>query len=173
MSSKVVRTYSNRSRPSFPSSPSSNLASSSPPPVIIKQKRPFEDAFASSTAPPLKKRAKPLTTTKSNSKDELKPKKKTLTQLHFCIETSILRTCPLCDLSYTKGAPGDEKLHRAHCSRIQKGMEWGREEEKEKMKAGVQEVGSLVRLKNGMRGRIIFFQADIGGKIGSKVSAGD
>ena len=79
----------------------------------------------------------------------------------------------MCDLSYTKGAPGDEKLHRAHCSRIQKGMEWGREEEKEKMKAGVQEVGSLVRLKNGIRGRIIFFQADVGGKIGSKVSAGD
>jgi N-acetyltransferase len=48
-------------------------------------------------------------------------------------------------------------------------MEWGREEEKEKVKAGVIEVQSGVRLKDGSRGRIICFKADVGGKIGSKV----
>lgn len=170
MSTKVVRTYGNRARPSIPSSPPSNLASSSPPPATIKRKRPFEDAFASSNAPPLKKRAKSSATVKSKSKGGLKPKQKTLTQLHFCVDTSILRTCPLCDLSYTKGAPDDEELHRAHCSRVQKGMEWGRDEEKEKVKAGVEEVASVVRLKDGKRGRIISFRADVGGKIGSKVS---
>jgi N-acetyltransferase len=47
-------------------------------------------------------------------------------------------------------------------------MEWGREEEKEKIKAGVQEVATGVKLKDGRRGRIISFRADISGKIGSK-----
>ena len=142
--------------------------------MTVKRKRPFEDLFASSNAPlQLKKRAKSSTTTKSNSKDGLRPKKKALTQLHFCIETSILRKCPLCDLSYTKGAPGDEELHRVHCSRVQKGMEWGKEEEKEKTKADVQEIVPVVKLKDGIRGRIISFRADVGGKIGSKVSAED
>lgn len=48
-------------------------------------------------------------------------------------------------------------------------MEWGREEEKERGKAGVEEVESGVRLKDGRRGRIICFRADVGGRIGSKV----
>ena len=48
-------------------------------------------------------------------------------------------------------------------------MEWGKEEEREKGKAGVQEVVAGVRLKDGKRGRIICFRTDVGGKIGSKV----
>ncbi|KAJ7702301.1 hypothetical protein B0H17DRAFT_913019, partial [Mycena rosella] len=99
-----------------------------------------------------------------------KPKAKTFTQLHFCIDQTTLRTCPLCALSYTKGAPDDESLHKAHCARVQKGMEWGREEEKETLKAGVVEVASGVKLKDGRKGRIICFKADAGGKIGSKLS---
>ncbi|EIW85434.1 hypothetical protein CONPUDRAFT_48460 [Coniophora puteana RWD-64-598 SS2] len=91
-----------------------------------------------------------------------------LTQLHFSLETSVLRTCPSCGLSYTKGAPDDESLHRAHCIRVQRGMEWGREEHKEVEKANVEEVGRNVVLGDGTKGRIICFRADVGGKIGSK-----
>lgn len=48
-------------------------------------------------------------------------------------------------------------------------MEWGREEEREKIKAGVVEVAAGVKLKDGRRGRVVCFKADVGGKIGSKV----
>ncbi|KZT28485.1 hypothetical protein NEOLEDRAFT_1043957, partial [Neolentinus lepideus HHB14362 ss-1] len=98
-----------------------------------------------------------------------KENKKTLTQLHFALETSVLCTCATCGLSYTKGAPDDEILHRSHCVRVQRGMDWAREEEKERIKAGVEEIASVVRLKDGRKGRIICFKADVGGKIGSKL----
>jgi N-acetyltransferase len=48
-------------------------------------------------------------------------------------------------------------------------MEWGREEEKDKEKAEVNEVAVGVRLKDGKRGRILCVRADATGKIGSKV----
>src|SRR6266540_926728 len=141
----ATRTYSSRNRKSFksevypPSSPPSTLASSPPaPPVIVRpSKRPISDLMSylgneNDTSPPqkrLKSLAKPSTAkTKSKSTDRVKNStRKTLTQLHFNIDQSILRTCSLCHLSYTKGAPDDEALHRAHCSRVRQGMEWGRE----------------------------------------------
>lgn len=48
-------------------------------------------------------------------------------------------------------------------------MEWGREEEKERLKYDVTEVLTGVKLKDGRQGRIICFRADVGGKIGTKV----
>jgi N-acetyltransferase len=48
-------------------------------------------------------------------------------------------------------------------------MEWGKEEEKETTKSHVIEVSRGTKLKDGSKGRIICFQADVGGKIGSKV----
>jgi N-acetyltransferase len=48
-------------------------------------------------------------------------------------------------------------------------MEWGREEERETSKYQVTEVHTGVKLKDGKKGRIICFPADVGGKIGSKV----
>ena len=48
-------------------------------------------------------------------------------------------------------------------------MEWGKDEDKECVKAGVREVASGVKLKDGKKGRIVCFKADVGGKIGSKV----
>lgn len=98
---------------------------------------------------------------------------KTLTQLHFVLDQSVMRTCALCGLSYTKAAPEDETLHRAHCARVRKGMEWGREEEREREKAGVVEVeggAAWNTAKGKVRGRIICFRADVGGKIGSKLA---
>ncbi|KAF8636501.1 hypothetical protein AX17_003316 [Amanita inopinata Kibby_2008] len=118
------------------------------------------------------KRTRTLKDTKSNTnvKAKQREKQKNLVQLHFCIDKPILRTCPLCSLSYTKGAADDETLHATHCARVQKGMEWGKEEEKERLKASVTEVARNVKLKNGSKGRIICFRADVGGRIGSKVT---
>lgn len=48
-------------------------------------------------------------------------------------------------------------------------MEWGRDEEKESTKAGLVEIASAVKLKDGSKGRIVAVRADAGGKIGSKV----
>jgi N-acetyltransferase len=157
---KVKVTYASRSsRPSYSSSSPSTLSSSSPP-APTQRKRPFEDRI-NKVFPPAKKRVK--------EKLSCKPKQKALTQLHFAIDTTVLRTCSLCLLSYIKGAPDDESLHRAHCARVQRGMEWGKEEEREKIKAGVTEVGNEFRLKDGKKGRIVCFRADVGGKLGGKV----
>lgn len=189
--SKVQRTYGSRGRrnpvASFagPSSPLSALASSPPstPSLARPSKRNLSELLLEeNTAPQLppskrqklfpatsKTKAKPKTITKSAPK--VGPK--TLTQLHFNIDQSIMRTCSLCNLSYTRGAPDDESLHRAHCTRARQGMEWGREEEKDKMRGTetvVVEVASGIKLKgNKKKGRIVSFPASIGGKIGSKV----
>lgn len=183
-----------------PSSPQLSGLSSSPPPpdteidndghafTSLKRKRPLIDDTACN-APQLKKSAfliQPklsVTTlgkgrTKLGAKrkgtkdrDDPKMKQKQLTQLHFALETSVLRTCATCALTYTRGAPDDESLHRAHCARVQKGMEWGKEEEREAKngKVSVEEVRSDVKLRNGAKGRVVCFRADVGGKIGSKV----
>jgi N-acetyltransferase len=48
-------------------------------------------------------------------------------------------------------------------------MEWGREEERQCANGSiVVDVERSVRLKDGRKGRIVCFRADIGGKIGSK-----
>ncbi|KAG1790957.1 uncharacterized protein HD556DRAFT_673731 [Suillus plorans] len=156
---KVKRTYSSRSRLSLPSS-----SPSSSPPSTTKRKRFGEGA---ENEPPAKKR---ITNKTSPSERSTKSKQSVLRQLHFSIETSVLRTCTICGLSYTRGAPDDESLHRAHCSRVQRGMEWGREEEREAGKVGVEEIQSAVKLKNGKKGRIICFKANVGGRIGSKLA---
>ncbi|KAJ7184274.1 hypothetical protein C8R46DRAFT_883543 [Mycena filopes] len=176
----LKRTYSRTIRSSLPSLPSSppSLPASSSPLTGEKRKRPLEERLENILTPALKQprtlHDKPTPTPKAKAKKAAKPppkaKAKTFTQLHFCIDQTILRTCALCALSYTKGAPDDEALHKAHCARVQKGMEWGREEEKEQVKAGVVEVASAVKLKDGKKGRIICFKADVGGKIGSKIS---
>ena len=96
---------------------------------------------------------------------------KPLTQLHFVVE-STLRTCPSCSLSYTQGAVDDEALHKKHCLRVRRGLEWGKEEEKEVHKAGVRVVEDFVKLKgraDASYGRIIAVPAHVGGKIGAKV----
>jgi len=73
-------------------------------------------------------------------------------------------------MSYTKGAPQDESLHKAHCARVQRGMEWGKEEERESVKAGISEVASGVPLNDGRKGRIVSFRADVSGRMKSKAS---
>lgn len=95
--------------------------------------------------------------------------RQTLTQLHFALDSSVLRTCAHCGLSYTRGAPDDEALHRAHCGRVQRGMEWGKDEERDALKAGADEVATAVKLKDGTIGRIICFSACVSGKLGTKV----
>ncbi|KAK0227932.1 hypothetical protein IW262DRAFT_565059 [Armillaria fumosa] len=163
MPSNITRTYSaRRNRVYPPSSPSSGL-SSSPVPTTSK-KRPLQER-SNDSSPPAKRVKKDVPT-----KTATKSRQKSLTQLHFCIDQSIIRTCSICGLSYTKGVPDDDALHRTHCSRVQRGMEWGREERRENEKAGIIEVASCVVLKDGTRGRIISVRADAGGKVGSKLS---
>jgi N-acetyltransferase len=48
-------------------------------------------------------------------------------------------------------------------------MEWGKEEEREALKASVDEVAAGVKLRDSTKGRIICFPATLGGKIGTKV----
>jgi N-acetyltransferase len=122
---------------------------------------------ASSSTPTSKPKPKPKPKHKYKGKEERPPKG--LTQLHFSVDSSILRTCPLCDLTYTKGAPEDETLHNSHCARIQRGMQWRRDEEKSTPDARFPEIATGVKLKDGKSGRIISVNADAGGKIGSKV----
>lgn len=109
---------------------------------------------------------------KPNPSARSKTSKKALTQLHLTLGKTALRTCPLCALSYTRGAPDDEDLHKKHCARISRGAEWGREEARyEGKEVTAVEEGVLVRGPKGVeeRGRIIKFNANIGGKVGAKV----
>ncbi|GBE82054.1 hypothetical protein SCP_0404320 [Sparassis crispa] len=172
MTPRVKRTYGSRAaRPPIPSSPPSDLYSSPP---TLKRKRPLADSATVSNAPPAKKQHH---TAKPPAKSQLKtrkgkepPKQKKFTQLHFSLDTTVLRTCPLCDLSYTKGAPDDESLHKKHCVRVQRGLEWGKDEEREVGKVGVEEIATGLKLKSGVKGRIICFRPDVGGKIGAKLT---
>jgi len=56
---------------------------------------------------------------------------------------------------------------------VRQGMEWGRDEEKDRARHGenvVVDVRMDVKLKGGKKkGRIVSFPADIGGKLGTKV----
>ena len=177
----TMRTYSSRS-PRVP------LRSSSPSDLSSQEhsrKRPLSERLSLHNIPQPLKRARtttassPTPTSKPKPKPKPKPKQrykgkedrppKGLTQLHFSIDSSILRTCPLCDLTYTKGAPEDETLHNSHCARVQKGIQWRRDEERSTPSAQFSEIATGVKLKNGKSGRIISINADAGGKIGSKV----
>ncbi|CAE6479807.1 unnamed protein product [Rhizoctonia solani] len=100
----------------------------------------------------------------------------TLTQLHFLPSKSILVTCKSCDLSYTRGAKEDEELHRAHCLRVARGMEWSREERSLEKPRGtemsdVELVEERCILPNGVVGRILRIRCDVTkGKLGQKVT---
>ncbi|KAA1474900.1 hypothetical protein DENSPDRAFT_841568 [Dentipellis sp. KUC8613] len=170
MSRPVKRTYGSRqAKPVLRSSSPLESPSSPPKPSL---KRPLKERLSFTNQPtkrPRLERSSDASSSKQKPKHDAKPSQ-TLTQLHFSIDTTVLRTCALCDLTYTKGAPDDENLHKSHCSRVQKGMEWGREEEKESVKMGVQEIASSVKLKNGKKGRIICVKATAGGRIGSKLA---
>jgi len=183
MSSRIKRTYSRRDR--------STLPSSSPPPEDPAPEPPTSSPSSTPHSPPIPKRSlsdalifrppakKPrltqpeakrsLSSLASSSKWKPNPKKQSLIQLHFSIDVSVLRKCPICDLSYTKGAQDDEVLHKSHCARIQRGLEWTKAETKESVKRGVAEIDSGIRLKDGSLGRILAVNANVTGKIGSKV----
>ena len=156
-----MRTYGSRARTFRPPSPAETTPeppSSSP----SSSKRPAEEPLTAS------KPGKRFKATQAKFKGD-KPKQKTLVQLHFCIDQSIVKTCPLCGLCYTKGATEDVALHKSHCTRVQKGMEWSKEEDKEGYGKSITEVKSRAKLKNGKVGRIIAFPGDVGGKMGAKV----
>lgn len=111
---------------------------------------------------------------KLKSKTTKKAPAKAMSQLHFITTKTTLVTCSVCDLSYTKGAPDDELLHKSHCKRVKSGLEWGKDEDREVgmsdgHKGGALEIETEARTRSGKRGRIICVRADASGKIGSKV----
>jgi N-acetyltransferase len=169
---QIKRTYGSRgARPALISSGSSDTSPSSSPArettstklsstLSNKRKRPLSDLLHPNVAPPPKKQQRGKPAVKKTT---------TLTQLHFITDTPILRTCPLCDLTYTRGAPDDEALHKSHCARVQRGFEWGKEDERDKSRTNVVEVQSHVRLSSGEVGRIVSVPVTCGGKLGQKV----
>jgi N-acetyltransferase len=182
MASAIKRTYSTRHNSLHMPSSSSEIDSSSSTtsakraltdPASIQNSRTTKRPRLLPLDPPVEKtkshtKKKPETPKKSAA--DKKSKQQALTQLHFALDTSTLRSCAKCALTYTRGAPADESLHKTHCSRVQRGAEWGREEERDAARAGVVQIECGVRLKEGQKGRIVAVPADVGGKVGSKVS---
>ncbi|KAF8604638.1 hypothetical protein BDV93DRAFT_543963 [Ceratobasidium sp. AG-I] len=151
------------------------------PVSTLSQKRPLADLRSFFETDRSTKRTKSTahrkTTGLSTSSDsEAPPTVQTLTQLHFISSKPTLVTCKLCDLSYTRGAPEDEELHRTHCSRIVRGMEWSREERTLEKPLGsevsdVELVEERCVLPNGTVGRIVRIRCDVTkGKLGQKVT---
>ena len=173
MATTVKKTYHKRTRTIVP-------VSSSPPVTLstarVSSKRAREEDDGENLHPKKRRNttAKILSTITNKNKQpppSKKPQRKSLTQLQLAFSAQpSLRSCDLCGLSYTRGTPEDESLHRSHCARVTKGMEWGRTEEKESGGAGVSVVRQDVRLKCGEHGRIISFRADVSGRMGTKVS---
>ncbi|KAG8684746.1 hypothetical protein FRC09_015175 [Ceratobasidium sp. 395] len=164
---------------------------SSPPPAaprtlsttLLTRKRPLKGDLRSffETDRPTKKlkfnpnpRKESTSTSSCSSENSMTPV--TLTQLHFLTSKPILVTCKLCDLSYTRGAPEDEELHRTHCLRVSRGMEWSREERnlEKPIGSGAAEVELVEErsiLPNGVVGRIVRIRCDVAkGKLGQKVN---
>ena len=158
----------------YTSSRSSRKSTCSSPPQPTR-KRPLTERLSFHNTPQSLKPIPSGSSLVSKSKAKRNPKGKedrpprNLTQLHFALDSSILRTCPLCDLTYTKGAPEDETLHNSHCARVQRGMQWRRDEERAAAEAHISEITAGVKLKGSKSGRIISVSADVGGKTGTKV----
>ncbi|KAL5490258.1 IFM1 [Sanghuangporus weigelae] len=177
---QIKRTYGSQNpRARIAAKESSLGASSSSPPSVPdttpKRKRPLADLFLNNSPPKrMRTSCKSSAVIRADNFVKKAAKKETgLTQLHFCIDQSTLRSCPLCDLTYTRGAMDDEILHKAHCSRVQKGMEWGREEDKEtgRNDGTCTIVEEDVVLRSGERGRIVAIKPAAGGKLGNKLSS--
>lgn len=177
MATTVKKTYHKRTRTMVPVSSSSPEWPIPPPPAHAPRKRARDENDDGENIHPTKRQnttAKALSTVTSKNKRTpplTRPRRKPLAQLQLAFSTQpALRSCDLCGLSYTRGTPEDESLHRSHCARVTKGMEWGRDDEKERSRAGVSVVQEDVKLKGGEHGRIVSFRADVSGKIGTKVS---
>ncbi|KAH7107766.1 hypothetical protein BKA62DRAFT_825210 [Auriculariales sp. MPI-PUGE-AT-0066] len=87
-------------------------------------------------------------------------------QMHLAFNQNPLKTCKICALTYTRGVPDDEALHKTHCTRVQKGLEWIREEDK-----GITIIEPAAMLSGGTEGRILAVRADASGKLGNKLGS--
>ncbi|CAE6375527.1 unnamed protein product [Rhizoctonia solani] len=114
-------------------------------------------------------------TSKYDTSIENAPDIPALAQLHFFSKDTLV-TCKSCNLSYTRGSPEDESLHRAHCLRIVRGMEWSREERtlEKPLGSGTSDVETVEErcvLPNGEVGRIVRIRCDVTkGRLGQKVT---
>lgn len=93
----------------------------------------------------------------------------TLTQLFFDVQ-STTKSCHLCGLSYTAGVPDDERLHKRHCSRVNKGLQWTKEEERDGLRASYRIIEEFLHVRGSKeKARIIAVDCNGVGRIGSKV----
>ncbi|CCA67508.1 hypothetical protein PIIN_01337 [Serendipita indica DSM 11827] len=172
MSSKPARSYLKRAR-SFIDAPEIVVE---PLPAIGKRPRDWtEDEGESASRHHASKRPKSLPEdTKRVGKASLTISGQTrrpLRQLVLGFSTKpAFTSCSLCKLSYTRGSPEDELLHKTHCDRVRRGGEWTREDEKEAANAGMIVIESRAIMSSGLSGRIVCVRATTGGKIGTKLS---
>jgi hypothetical protein len=167
-----TRTRAPAAVPPSPTSSQTDLASSPP---CSPRRRPFSgpssihDSKRRKTGGSLAAKSPSSMSTTNRTPSKPLKKQRTLTQLHLLPDQSVMRECKECGLSYTHAASEDERIHKAHCIRVRKGMEWGREDERSLGSGELAEVAKNVKLKNGKIGRVISFRGDISGKIGRKV----
>ena len=155
-----MRTYGSNTAKYHRPTPELSVPGSDPSQNPSKRKRSLFEPLSTNIARPSKRAA---------TKNNVSSSKKGLTQLQFSLDTSLLRTCKICGLTYTKAAIDDEVLHKAHCNRVQKGLDWGKEEERDSVKMGVVEIEDDPRAVCKEKGRIISVPTSAGGKIGQKV----
>jgi N-acetyltransferase len=125
---------------------------------VLKRRKTFKSVFESTK--------KPLKADKKAEAGAVKP----LRQLTLALSSRpSMISCNLCALSYTRGAPEDEALHKSHCARVLRGSEWSREDEREAGRSDACSVVSMCELSSGQSGRIISIRANAGGRLGTKV----
>jgi N-acetyltransferase len=125
---------------------------------VLKKRKTFKSALESTK--------KPLKMDKKAEAGALKP----LRQLTLALSSRpSMISCNLCALSYMRGAPEDEALHKSHCARVLRGSEWSREDEREAARSDTCSVVSTCELASGQFGRIISVRANVGGRLGAKV----
>ncbi|KIM32354.1 hypothetical protein M408DRAFT_326951 [Serendipita vermifera MAFF 305830] len=169
MSTERRKTYSKRPRTL------ADAVVTSPPSASRALKRPRDENQPADDESPAPKKQKTFkssfkSTTKHPTETKIQTSKTPLRQLTLAVSSkSSMVSCNQCSLSYTRGAPEDEALHRSHCSSVLKGSEWSREDERDALKANACTVSSQVELVSGQSGRIISIRASVGGRLGTKI----
>ncbi|EJU00240.1 hypothetical protein DACRYDRAFT_68483, partial [Dacryopinax primogenitus] len=91
--------------------------------------------------------------------------------MHLALSSRpIVRTCQVCNLSYTIGAPEDEDLHKRHHARVVAGIEWSRGEEVSKGVEVIEEGVMVGKGKTKTKGRVLAFEGSCSGKVKSKLN---
>ncbi|KZO97599.1 hypothetical protein CALVIDRAFT_562944 [Calocera viscosa TUFC12733] len=122
------------------------------------------DSFFSGSSTRPMKRLKHSTNTKTDLHET------PLVQMHLALSSKpIVRTCPVCNLSYTLGTPEDEGLHKRHHARVVAGIEWGKGEEGSKGVEIIEEGVVVGKSKGRAKGRVLAFEGSCSGRVKTKL----